>query len=107
LNDSKGTLGNRKDRHEHVGKGGIGLSGFAHILNDPRFAGVPMIIETDKSDDMHEDVENLAVLRGLLERGLTASAPAGSREPAGATCLNALLLRCRALGVDLLLESTL
>ena len=69
LNDSKGTLGNRKDRHEHVGKGGIGLSGFAHILNDPRFAGVPMIIETDKSDDMHEDVENLAVLRGLLERG--------------------------------------
>ena len=44
LNDSKGTLGNRKDRHEHVGKGGIGLSGFAHILNDPRFAGVPMII---------------------------------------------------------------
>jgi deoxyribonuclease-4 len=69
FNDSKGTLGNRKDRHEHIGQGGIGLSGFAHILNDPRFAGVPMILETDKSDDMHEDVENLAVLRGLIAQG--------------------------------------
>jgi deoxyribonuclease-4 len=66
FNDSKGTLGNRKDRHEHIGQGGIGLNGFAHILNDPRFDGVPMIIETEKSDDMHEDVENLAVLRGLI-----------------------------------------
>lgn len=67
FNDSKGTLGNRKDRHEHIGKGGIGLSGFAHILNDPRFAHVPMILETPKSDDMHEDVENLAVLRSLIQ----------------------------------------
>lgn len=69
LNDSKGTLGNRRDRHEHIGKGGIGLSGFAHLLNDPRFAGVPMLLETDKSDDLHEDAENLAVLRGLIEPG--------------------------------------
>jgi deoxyribonuclease-4 len=69
FNDSKGTLGNRKDRHEHIGQGGIGLSGFAHILNDPRFDGAPMIIETEKSDDMHEDVENLAVLRGLIGQG--------------------------------------
>jgi deoxyribonuclease-4 len=66
FNDSKGALGNRKDRHEHIGQGGIGLSGFAQILNDPRFAAVPMILETPKSDDMHEDVENLAALRGLL-----------------------------------------
>jgi len=67
FNDSKGTLGNRRDRHEAIGHGGIGLSGFAQILNDPRFAAVPMILETPKSDDMHEDVENLAVLRGLLK----------------------------------------
>lgn len=67
LNDSKGALGNRKDRHEAIGQGGIGLHGFAHILNDPRFAAAPMILETPKSDDMHEDVENLAVLRGLLK----------------------------------------
>lgn len=68
FNDSKNPLGSRKDRHEHIGKGAIGLGGFAQILNDPRFDGVPMILETEKSDDMHEDVENLAVLRGLVER---------------------------------------
>lgn len=66
FNDSKNELGSRKDRHEHIGQGQIGLSGFAHFLNDPRFAGVPMILETPKSADMHEDVRNLAVLRGLL-----------------------------------------
>ncbi|MEZ4770832.1 MAG: deoxyribonuclease IV [Caldilineales bacterium] len=67
FNDSKGGLGSRKDRHDHIGQGAIGVSGFAHILNDPRFASVPMILETPKSDDMHEDVENFAVLRGLIE----------------------------------------
>ena len=66
FNDSKKGLGSRVDRHEHIGKGEIGLSGFAHILNDPRFASTAMILETPKSDDMREDVENLAVLRGLL-----------------------------------------
>lgn len=66
FNDSKGDLGSRKDRHEHIGKGAIGLSGFAQILNDTRFSGIPMVLETPKSDDMHEDVENLAVLRGLV-----------------------------------------
>ena len=67
FNDSKGALGSRKDRHEHIGQGAIGVSGFAHILNDLRFAGRPMILETPKSDDMHEDVENFAVLRGLID----------------------------------------
>jgi deoxyribonuclease-4 len=66
FNDSKGDLGSRKDRHEHIGKGGIGLSGFVQILNDARFSSIPMILETPKSDDMHEDVENLAVLRALI-----------------------------------------
>lgn len=66
LNDCKGALGCRKDRHEHIGQGAIGLTGFAHLLNDPRFAGRPMILETPKSDDMHEDVENLAALAALL-----------------------------------------
>lgn len=71
FNDSKGGLGSRKDRHEHIGQGAIGLDGFAHILNDNRFAAVPMILETPKEDDMHEDVENLAVLRGLMNRAST------------------------------------
>jgi deoxyribonuclease-4 len=67
FNDSKREFGSRRDRHEHIGKGHIGLSGFAHILNDARFASVPMILETPKSKDAHEDIENLAVLRELWE----------------------------------------
>jgi deoxyribonuclease-4 len=67
FNDSKKGLGARVDRHDHVGTGMLGLAPFGFILNDPRFAAVPMILETPKSDDMHEDVENLRVLRGLVE----------------------------------------
>ncbi len=67
FNDSKHPLGSRKDRHEHIGKGHIGLDGFRWIVNDVRFQQVPMVLETPKSPDMHEDVENLAVLRGLIE----------------------------------------
>ena len=66
LNDSKGDLGSRKDRHEHIGKGHIGQEGFRHVLNDPRLAGLPGLLETPKSDDLHEDRENLAVLRLLV-----------------------------------------
>ena len=44
LNDSKGELGGRLDRHEHIGKGRIGLDGFRFIMNDERFAPVPKIL---------------------------------------------------------------
>ncbi|MGD8997712.1 MAG: deoxyribonuclease IV [Anaerolineae bacterium] len=67
LNDSKGELGSRKDRHEHIGKGHIGLQGFYHLLTDPQLTGLPGLLETPKSDDLHEDRENLAVLRSLCE----------------------------------------
>ncbi|KAF0189308.1 MAG: apurinic endonuclease [Desulfobulbaceae bacterium] len=66
LNDSKQPLASRVDRHEHIGQGAIGLTGFASLLNDPRFADHPMIIETEKGDDLQEDRDNLAVLRGLI-----------------------------------------
>ncbi len=65
FNDSKKGLGSRVDRHDHIGSGALGLSTFGFILNDARFAEVPMILETPKSEDMHEDVANLRVLRGL------------------------------------------
>ena len=68
LNDSKGELGNRKDRHEHIGKGHIGLEGFRNVVNDRRLAGLPGLLETPKGDDLEEDRENLRVLRGLAER---------------------------------------
>jgi deoxyribonuclease-4 len=66
LNDSKTDLGSRVDRHEHIGQGKIGRAAFRHIVNDPRFKKHPGCLETPKSEDLHEDVENLAALRSLL-----------------------------------------
>ena len=66
LNDSKKGLESRVDRHEHIGQGKIGLEGFRNLLNDPRFAGHPMTLETPKGKDLQEDRDNLAVLRELL-----------------------------------------
>jgi deoxyribonuclease-4 len=68
LNDAKKGLGSHVDRHEHIGKGMLGLEAFRLLLNDCRLADRPMILETPKGEDMAEDVENLAVLRGLIER---------------------------------------
>jgi deoxyribonuclease-4 len=67
LNDSKTDLSSRVDRHEHTGKGKIGRDAFRHIVNDPRFKNHPGCLETPKSRDLHEDVENLAVLRSLVK----------------------------------------
>jgi len=68
LNDSKAELGCRLDRHEHIGKGWIGLEAFRLLLNDPRFADVPKYLETPKGPDLAEDIENLAALRALIGR---------------------------------------
>jgi deoxyribonuclease-4 len=67
LNDSKKGLGSRVDRHEHIGKGELGLNPFRFILNDPRFATVPKILETPKGDNDEMDAVNLAELRGLVK----------------------------------------
>lgn len=67
LNDSKGALGSRVDRHEHVGKGRLGLEAFRRLLNDPALRGIPMILETPKDDDfVKADRRNLTRLRRLL-----------------------------------------
>lgn len=66
LNDSKTPLGSRVDRHAHIGEGHIGKAGFRHIVNDARFQKLPACLETPKSDDLHEDLKNLAVLRSLI-----------------------------------------
>ncbi|HEX3987870.1 MAG TPA: deoxyribonuclease IV [Verrucomicrobiae bacterium] len=68
LNDSKTDLNSRVDRHEHIGKGKIGLEAFRHIVNDARFKKIPGCLETFKSDDLHEDIENLATLRSLVKK---------------------------------------
>ena len=66
LNDSIKGLGSRVDRHTHIGQGEIGLEAFRLLMNDPRFASLPMALETPKSETLHEDIENLRVLRGLV-----------------------------------------
>ena len=68
MNDSKKEFGSKRDRHEHIGKGFIGLEGFSNFVNDKRLKNVPMIIETPKGEDLAEDVENLKVLRGLVKK---------------------------------------
>ncbi len=68
LNDSKKDLGCRVDRHEHIGKGMIGLEGFRNLVNDSRFAALPMTLETPKGDDLAEDCENISVLKGLIRK---------------------------------------
>ncbi len=67
LNDSKKELGSRVDRHDHIGQGQIGVEGFRLLVNDPRFSNHPMVLETPKTEDLHEDKENLQLLRSLLE----------------------------------------
>jgi deoxyribonuclease-4 len=69
LNDSKNPIGSRKDRHQHIGSGEVGLEAFRLLLNDRRFRDHPMVLETPKGEDMAEDRENLAVLRALIPRG--------------------------------------
>jgi len=67
LNDSKKPLGSRVDRHEHIGKGKIGLEGFRQLMNDPRFSQHPMVLETPKEKDLQEDIENIKLLKSLIK----------------------------------------
>jgi deoxyribonuclease-4 len=69
LNDSKKPLGSRVDRHEHIGRGLIGIEGFKPWVRDELFRDVPKILETDKGMDERGrdwDAVNLEVLRGLI-----------------------------------------
>ena len=67
LNDSKQPFGLRKDRHEHIGEGAMGLEPFRLLLNDKRFCQIPMYLETEKGEREGIDLDliNLATLRGL------------------------------------------
>lgn len=70
LNDSKGALGSRLDRHTHLGMGEVGLGAFQEIVSDARLRDVPMILETPKEDDEKGrawDTVNLGVLRRLAK----------------------------------------
>jgi deoxyribonuclease IV len=75
LNDSKQPLGSRVDRHEHIGRGKLGIESFRHLLNDRRFRDTPMYLETPKEvlDGEEMDVVNLRVLRELVAAPLGAT----------------------------------
>lgn len=78
LNDSRGDCGSRLDRHEHIGRGRIGSRGFANVLGDERFRGLPMILETPKGlDDAGRDFDKLN-----LRRLRTIATRAAGRDPA-------------------------
>jgi deoxyribonuclease-4 len=69
LNDAKKGLGSRRDRHEHIGKGAIGIEAFRCIMNDPRLKNVPKILETPKGKGkgrLDYDRMNLKRLRSLV-----------------------------------------
>ena len=65
MNDSKTDRGSRVDRHEHIGKGRIGLDAFRFIMRSPRFRKIPKVLETPKGTDLAEDVINLKTLQRL------------------------------------------
>ena len=68
VNDSKTARGSRVDRHEHIGKGQIGLDAFRFIMRDRRFRKIPKVLETPKGKEMREDVINLRTLRALAQK---------------------------------------
>src|SRR3954464_12277330 len=83
VNDSKKPCASRVDRHEHIGKGCLGLAPFRRILNDARFAALPMLLETPKVDTPQSrrlsdvdplDQVNLDVLRRLIQSPKTSAA---------------------------------
>ena len=65
LNDARAPFGSGLDRHEHIGRGFLGLSTFRRLLNDRRFARVPKVLETPKEPEPTADLRNLAALRRL------------------------------------------
>ena len=68
VNDSKTIRGSRVDRHEHIGRGKIGLEAFRFIMRDRRFRKIPKVLETPKGKDLREDVENLKTLQILADK---------------------------------------
>ncbi len=64
LNDAKGALGSRHDRHDHIGKGSIGLEAMKRIINHPKLRNMPFILETPKKNE-DDDMMNLKTVRNL------------------------------------------
>ena len=68
LNDCAGSLGSHLDRHQHIGKGEIGLTGFRSLLSHASLRRVPTILETPKKSPQ-DDLKNLSRIRNLFRKG--------------------------------------
>ncbi|MGQ9587270.1 MAG: deoxyribonuclease IV [Thermoplasmata archaeon] len=66
VNDSKMPMGSHKDRHEHIGKGLIGLEGFRNFMNDRRWEKIPLILETPQGEKQYK--QDLKALRSLIRK---------------------------------------
>ncbi len=66
LNDAKGELGSRHDRHDHIGRGSIGSEGMKRIINHPKLRKIPFILETPKDSEEADEI-NLGVVRKLRQ----------------------------------------
>jgi deoxyribonuclease-4 len=100
FNDSKRPCGSRVDRHEHIGEGCLGVEPFRRLLHDPRFSGLPALIETEKSSGRSKpdviaidplDLRNLEALRSLGSdevyscQEVRIGSTCGSRRPMATT----------------------
>jgi deoxyribonuclease IV len=65
LNDSKKEVGSRVDRHASLGEGTLGLEVFEYIMNDDRFDGIPLILETPDQDLWEKEIRTLRNMQGL------------------------------------------
>jgi deoxyribonuclease-4 len=74
LNDSQGGLGTNRDRHANVGEGELGKDGCAVFLSEPRFEGLPLVLETPGPDRQGPTSEELALCARLRKKGLKARA---------------------------------
>jgi len=88
VNDSKAARGSRVDRHQHIGKGQIGLEVFRFIMRDRRFRKIPKVLETPKGKELREDVANLKTLRGLLQWPPSRRRSADAAEDSGLYSIN-------------------
>ena len=66
LNDSKGKINEKKDRHHHIGLGSIGKEGIMEVLKNKHFQNIPIIMETP-NDGITGDKENMKVVSNLLK----------------------------------------
>ena len=85
-NDAKDPCGSKRDRHQHIGRGTLGLEPFRRLLNDPRAAHAAFIAETPV-DEPQDDLRNIEVLKSLVETAASSTMrKTGTKRRPGLSC---------------------